>query len=199
MAGSVMTRKPGGEDRLLGILADVLCAFYLAQTHMYAFRVGRLDGDPVNSHIDEEAETRWEAYVQLIVAHRPLNVTSNRRRSSSSFLRHAPPKSTTLPALFHALAVDFPQFLPRSILIATTSTMWDDEDNNPYGSFARHDSNSSDVPGLASPGACKAPASLLWALQQLTNLRFKYRSDPRHRHPRLPLPHKSRRSTYSAT
>ena len=32
--------------------------------------------------------------------------------------------------------------------------MWDDEDNNPYGSFARHDSNSSDVGGLASPGAC---------------------------------------------
>ncbi|KAF2714649.1 hypothetical protein K504DRAFT_456843 [Pleomassaria siparia CBS 279.74] len=31
--------------------------------------------------------------------------------------------------------------------------MWDDEDNNPYGSFARHDSNASDVPGLTSPGA----------------------------------------------
>ncbi|KAF2734776.1 sorting nexin-like protein-41 [Polyplosphaeria fusca] len=29
--------------------------------------------------------------------------------------------------------------------------MWDDEDNNPYGSFARHDSNSSHVPGLGSP------------------------------------------------
>lgn len=34
-------------------------------------------------------------------------------------------------------------------------TMWDDEDNNPYGSFARHGSNSSDVPGLASPAARK--------------------------------------------
>lgn len=31
--------------------------------------------------------------------------------------------------------------------------MWDDEDNNPYGSFARHDSNSNEVPGLSSPGA----------------------------------------------
>ncbi|KAF2201141.1 putative autophagy protein Atg20 [Delitschia confertaspora ATCC 74209] len=31
--------------------------------------------------------------------------------------------------------------------------MWDDEDNNPYGSFARHDSNSSDPAGLGSPGA----------------------------------------------
>ncbi|OAL48286.1 hypothetical protein IQ07DRAFT_95413 [Pyrenochaeta sp. DS3sAY3a] len=31
--------------------------------------------------------------------------------------------------------------------------MWDDEDNNPYGSFARHDSNAADVPGLASPAA----------------------------------------------
>ncbi|KAF2864753.1 hypothetical protein BDV95DRAFT_588412 [Massariosphaeria phaeospora] len=31
--------------------------------------------------------------------------------------------------------------------------MWDDEDNNPYGSFARHDSNSSEAPGLASPSA----------------------------------------------
>ncbi|KAF2477594.1 sorting nexin-like protein-41 [Lindgomyces ingoldianus] len=31
--------------------------------------------------------------------------------------------------------------------------MWDDEDNNPYGSFARHDSNTSDVPGLVSPSA----------------------------------------------
>ena len=34
--------------------------------------------------------------------------------------------------------------------------MWDDEDNNPYGSFARHDSNTSDVTGLASPTACEA-------------------------------------------
>jgi hypothetical protein len=33
--------------------------------------------------------------------------------------------------------------------------MWDDEDNNPYGSFARHDSNASDAPGLASPTARK--------------------------------------------
>jgi hypothetical protein len=33
--------------------------------------------------------------------------------------------------------------------------MWDDEDNNPYGSFARHDSNNSDGPGLASPAARK--------------------------------------------
>jgi hypothetical protein len=33
--------------------------------------------------------------------------------------------------------------------------MWDDEDNNPYGSFARHDSNTSDVTGLASPTACE--------------------------------------------
>ncbi|KAF2634737.1 hypothetical protein P280DRAFT_502253 [Massarina eburnea CBS 473.64] len=31
--------------------------------------------------------------------------------------------------------------------------MWDDEDNNPYGSFARHDSNSDHVPGLSSPGS----------------------------------------------
>ncbi|KAF9737693.1 Sorting nexin-41 [Paraphaeosphaeria minitans] len=31
--------------------------------------------------------------------------------------------------------------------------MWDDEDNNPYGSFARRDSTSNEVPGLASPGA----------------------------------------------
>ncbi|KAF1964181.1 hypothetical protein BU23DRAFT_562153 [Bimuria novae-zelandiae CBS 107.79] len=31
--------------------------------------------------------------------------------------------------------------------------MWDDEDNNPYGSFARHDSNSNQVPGLPSPEA----------------------------------------------
>ena len=33
--------------------------------------------------------------------------------------------------------------------------MWDDEDNNPYGSFARHDSNDNHVPGMDSPGACK--------------------------------------------
>ena len=38
--------------------------------------------------------------------------------------------------------------------------MWDDEDNNPYGSFARHDSNTSDVTGLASPTACKAQDAL---------------------------------------
>jgi len=31
--------------------------------------------------------------------------------------------------------------------------MWDDEDNNPYGSFARHDSTTSDGPGLVSPAA----------------------------------------------
>jgi hypothetical protein len=36
--------------------------------------------------------------------------------------------------------------------------MWDDEDNNPYGSFARHDS-SNDPSGLASPTARKLPSS----------------------------------------
>jgi hypothetical protein len=35
------------------------------------------------------------------------------------------------------------------------SAMWDDEDNNPYGSFARHDSSASDVAGLASPAPRK--------------------------------------------
>lgn len=36
--------------------------------------------------------------------------------------------------------------------------MWDDEDNNPYGSFARHDSSNADQPGgLASPTARKLP------------------------------------------
>jgi len=49
---------------------------------------------------------------------------------------------------------------PRSCLGTSPSpyypAMWDDEDNNPYGSFARHDSNTSDVTGLASPTACKA-------------------------------------------
>jgi hypothetical protein len=39
--------------------------------------------------------------------------------------------------------------------ITTIAAMWDDEDNNPYGSFARHDSNASDAPGLASPTARK--------------------------------------------
>jgi len=35
--------------------------------------------------------------------------------------------------------------------------MWDDEDNNPYGSFARHDSTTSDGPGLVSPAAREIP------------------------------------------
>jgi hypothetical protein len=40
----------------------------------------------------------------------------------------------------------------------STAVMWDDEDNNPYGSFARHDS-SNDPSGLASPTARKLPSS----------------------------------------
>ncbi|KAF2803621.1 sorting nexin-like protein-41 [Mytilinidion resinicola] len=31
--------------------------------------------------------------------------------------------------------------------------MWDDEDNNPYGSFVRHDSDASHAPHLGSPGS----------------------------------------------
>ncbi|KAF2497557.1 hypothetical protein BU16DRAFT_525204 [Lophium mytilinum] len=31
--------------------------------------------------------------------------------------------------------------------------MWDDEDNNPYGSFVRHDSDASHAPALGSPGS----------------------------------------------
>lgn len=47
-------------------------------------------------------------------------------------------------------------FLEHRVLRSITfGAMWDDEDNNPYGSFARHDSNPNEVPGLASPGACK--------------------------------------------
>ncbi|KAF1831463.1 hypothetical protein BDW02DRAFT_505241 [Decorospora gaudefroyi] len=45
--------------------------------------------------------------------------------------------------------------------------MWDDEDNNPYGSFARHDSNTSGGPGLASPDAIPyrpaTPPSETWS------------------------------------
>jgi len=45
---------------------------------------------------------------------------------------------------------------PQSERDEYSNDMWDDEDNNPYGSFARHDSNTSDIPGLASPAARKA-------------------------------------------
>lgn len=31
--------------------------------------------------------------------------------------------------------------------------MWNDEDNNPYGSFDRHNSNTSDVPNTGSDDA----------------------------------------------
>lgn len=56
--------------------------------------------------------------------------------------------------------------------------MWDDEDNNPYGSFARHDSNSSDVPGLASPAAGIDPVtSYVQAISLVTDLnQVPYRS-----------------------
>jgi hypothetical protein len=45
-----------------------------------------------------------------------------------------------------------PSRLRRS---APVGAMWDDEDNNPYGSFARHDANPHDEPGPPSPAACK--------------------------------------------
>lgn len=60
--------------------------------------------------------------------------------------------------------------------------MWDDEDNNPYGSFARHDSNSSDAPGLASPTACKA-SMMLPSNVQCAEL-AKCRTAPPRRRPR---------------
>ena len=74
--------------------------------------------------------------------------------------------------------------------------MWDDEDNNPYGSFARHDSNTSDVTGLASPAACKASksngmAGLGW-VPELTIM--QYHTDPRRRLPRHPPPLKGRQN-----
>lgn len=56
-------------------------------------------------------------------------------------------------------------------VVVNLCAMWDDEDNNPYGSFARHDSNSSDVPGLGSPGACKATIPHPYRELQLTRMR----------------------------
>lgn len=74
--------------------------------------------------------------------------------------------------------------------------MWDDEDNNPYGSFARHDSNTSDVTGLASPAACKASKSnMTLDFGQIPELTVtQCRTDPRRRLPRHPPPHKNRRN-----
>ena len=46
-----------------------------------------------------------------------------------------------------------------SLPLLSIAAMWDDEDNNPYGSFARHDSSTNDPPGLASPTARKLPSS----------------------------------------
>jgi hypothetical protein len=55
----------------------------------------------------------------------------------------------------HSLACPVDHSTPHRSFRIAKDRMWDDEDNNPYGSFARHDSNSSDVPGLASPTARK--------------------------------------------
>jgi hypothetical protein len=74
--------------------------------------------------------------------------------------------------------------------------MWDDEDNNPYGSFARHDSNASDVPGLASPTQRKT-AMRYPEQHHGRELMFpKCRIDPRRRRPRHRPPHKTRPSLY---
>ena len=74
--------------------------------------------------------------------------------------------------------------------------MWDDEDNNPYGSFARHDSNSSDVPGLASPAARKRPQIYLYTGSDNMLICSKFRTDPQHRLPRHRPPPKNRLSLF---
>ena len=74
--------------------------------------------------------------------------------------------------------------------------MWDDEDNNPYGSFARHDSNSSDVPGLASPAARKRPKRYLIYRQDNRLTYSKFRTGPQHRLPRHRPPPKNRPSLF---
>ena len=77
--------------------------------------------------------------------------------AASHHTKPRPPHRKQLPFCPHVLIryssciVNSPELLRSSF-----PDMWDDEDNNPYGSFARHDSNSSDVPGLGSPGARKA-------------------------------------------
>jgi hypothetical protein len=81
-----------------------------------------------------------------------------RRVCPSQTFQHAPsvlPESTrsTVGAAIISLS------LSASSERDDYTDMWDDEDNNPYGSFARHDSNTSDSPGLASPAARKASAS----------------------------------------
>ena len=82
----------------------------------------------------------------------------------------------------------------------TTADMWDDEDNNPYGSFARHDSNTSDTPGLASPAARKASTYCLKQSPASLADMTKCRTAPRRRPRRLRRPHKNRPSmSLSAT
>lgn len=76
----------------------------------------------------------------------------------------------------------------------TTTDMWDDEDNNPYGSFARHDSNTSDIPGLASPAARKASTYCLKQPPASLADMTKCRTAPRRRPRRLRRPHKNRPS-----
>lgn len=38
--------------------------------------------------------------------------------------------------------------------------MWDDEDNNPYGSFNRRDSEGSDAPGTATTKPNRSPLDM---------------------------------------
>jgi hypothetical protein len=74
--------------------------------------------------------------------------------------------------------------------------MWDDEDNNPYGSFARHDANANDGAGLPPPGArkpCETHARMNWTgVVTLSQYRIAPRRRPRKHRP----PHRTRQSTF---
>jgi hypothetical protein len=88
--------------------------------------------------------TRTGSQVQL----RTCTTPNYARRTANS--SHSSPSAPHVLVRYSSCIANSPDLL--------CPAMWDDEDNNPYGSFARHDSNSSDVPGLGSPGARKATA-----------------------------------------
>jgi hypothetical protein len=141
-----------------------------------------------------------ECEVGLWLSARTINVTEDRscrmcvmEASTPSKLENQPGHALTL--ILHSLPrpADHAKH-SRSYNQQTNNTMWDDEDNNPYGSFARHDSNASDGPGLASPAARKTSTTYI-SLSKGSRLKNeKSRTDPRHRPPRHRPPHKSRPS-----
>ena len=86
--------------------------------------------------------------VPLILS--PGTGISFRPASDLSYSLCLPASVDCLPGYLGRYADDYIHLLDRSLLTSTSIRMWNDEDNNPYGSFDRRDSNTSDPPNPGS-------------------------------------------------